>query len=95
MPDNFSWPKVRAPAINGLNRLSTNVEGSCKWKLSSGNSYTFIRSNQEQLRKRNYRFLAGIEPGNYRVEIYIHLLDKSRQFLPGIYIVRVEFFTAG
>jgi hypothetical protein len=27
------------------------VEGYCRWKLSSGNLYTFIRPNQEQLRK--------------------------------------------
>ena len=39
------------------------VEGSCRWKLSSGNLYTFIGPNQEQLRKMQlYRSLAGIEP---------------------------------
>jgi hypothetical protein len=34
------------------------IEECCRWKLSSENLYTFIRPNQEQLRKYNYRSLA-------------------------------------
>jgi hypothetical protein len=36
----------------GITRLyNTVVEGFCWWELSSGNLYTFIRPNQEQLEK--------------------------------------------
>ena len=35
----------------GISLDLTIVEGSCRWKLSSGNLYTFIRPNQEQLGK--------------------------------------------
>ena len=48
----------------GISLDLTIVEGSCRWKLSSGNLYTFIRPNQEQIGENAtlYRSLAGIEP---------------------------------
>ena len=37
-------------------------DGYCRWKLSSGNLYTFIRPNRNSCEKCNFRSLAGIEP---------------------------------
>jgi hypothetical protein len=34
-----------------LTRLNNILEGFCRWKLLSGNLYTFIRPNQKQKRK--------------------------------------------
>ena len=37
-------------------------KGFCRWKLSSGNLYTFIRPNHAGTLRCNFRSLAGIEP---------------------------------
>jgi hypothetical protein len=42
-----------------IEQLTLNT---CRGEWSSGNLYTFIRSNQEQQRKCNFRSLEGIEP---------------------------------
>jgi hypothetical protein len=37
--------------VSRISLDSIIVEAYCRWNLSSGNLYTFIRPNQEQLRK--------------------------------------------
>jgi hypothetical protein len=44
-----SWTTESSTVI--YNSLDLVFEGYCRWKLSSGNLYTIIRPNQEQLPK--------------------------------------------
>jgi hypothetical protein len=52
-------------SFGGISLDSIIVEGYCRWKLSSGNLYTFIRPNHVGTAAKNasiYRSLTGIEP---------------------------------
>ena len=42
-----SWTTESSTVI--YNSLDLVFEGYCRWKLSSGNLYTIIKPNQEQL----------------------------------------------
>ena len=47
----FNLWKSSATFGSRARQILSNFEGSCRWKLSSGNLYSFIRPYQGQLRK--------------------------------------------
>jgi hypothetical protein len=56
-------PWINIKIYGGISLEGIIFDGHCRWKLSCGNLYTFVRLiNPKQKQKCNFRFLAGFKP---------------------------------